>query len=1062
MPQRKHRSHGFQQLEQRHLLSATVFEHDNTAYFLDQADPGFARYDIVNEQWLGSIDLANATGLPTAAHVDDDGIYVAYGKSVYRYGLDGSGQTHLINTTHDIQRLHSDGDLLFVNHSGSLYARFLSIDKSTNTVVGNFQNYVDSVIGSAILPAENRIVGRSLGVSPSDITYAAYNDAGQFIGGGDSPYHGDYAGASEVWAFDDGSRVVDSSGTIYSPSLTYLGSFQSAVDDIDFVGGEVPIVLDDGVVTAYTAAMLPTGSKSLVAAATDIFVNDTNVIAFSGVAGGYSVEVVPLSDLSAPEPGEPVDPVGLAFTPDEIAVAADGTLLLFSQNHQSVFRWDPIRQSYDETIPLIGTPEHMAYSAPSNTIYLAYSTGLLRKIDLGLSELEEVPFATMPASPLGLATAGEYVFAADAAGAWESHYTFAPDGTMISAVEWNYNALDYQWSDVNQKMYFLRDDTSPRDVLWEEINADGVTYPGLAPGEIGAKKDSPLHTSSGFTHPFRVAPDGSVVILGSGYIHDAQTLERLTYALANTVGGIAWLEGTTYTLRTVSTQSQVQAWGGANWGQTDVVQLPGATHDLVAVNGELLVAVTLDSQGVPLLTVYDAELDVVSPLEPVAKAGADLRVDVGSSVILDGSASYDPDESPNPLTYSWDLLSGPGVAVFGSPTQATTTFTAVTPGIYEVSLTVNDGQYADVDTLSITYRLNEAPVADASLSENSGVAQRGPVQLIADASSDPNGDPLSFSWQVVAAPPNSTWTLSSSEGALSTIAAEQPGQYTVELTASDGVLTGSDSIIVTFAENQAPDADPSLSNTMAVAGRQPAVLDGSASTDPEEDPLTYLWEIVSAPAGSTATIQNPESVSTNFSSDTAGRHLLRLTVDDGLKTDAELFMVNVGVNQPPVADASLSDRQADAETGAVRLDGSLSADPDDSSLSYHWQVVASSNDTFPSIASRFSEVASLNGAEPGIYAVELTVSDGASSDADYVIVEVTGNQPPVADASLSDRVVTAGTLPRLDATRSYDPDGDLLGYQWNVVASSVETWPTVQDSINNKHGLIRRPLGSTP
>jgi len=1028
------------------MLSATVLENNDIGYFLNQSDPGFSRYDIENEQWLTPIDLADASGLPTAAHVDDDGFYVAYGKTVYRYQLDGTGQTHIINAQSNVQRLHTDGNLLFLNHSSGLYARVISVDKLTNTVIDTIDSYIDSIYGSSISTSENRIFGRTSGISPSDIAYVSYDDSGNFLANVDSPYHGDYPGGSETWVFDDGSKVVDNSGTIYSTSLTYLNSFQSSVDDIAFVGGEIPVVLQGNTITAYTAGILPTGSKNLSSSASDIFVNDTSVIAFSGSQGNYSVEIVALTELAAPTPGDSIDPVGLPFTPDEIAQAADGTVLLFSKSHQSVFQWDPLRQQYGETIPLVGTPSFMAYAEPTNTIYLAYSTGLIRKIELDSEELVEVPFATLPSNPIGLATAGEYVFAVDPSGAWVSHYTFAPDGTQVSAVDWNYRSNDYQWSTTNQKMYFFRDDTSPRDILSEEINADGITYENLAPGAIGVKKDSPLHSSAGFIHPIRVSPDGGVVILGSGMIHDGNTLERLTPSLGNTVSDIAWLGNDTFTIRNIGGTAQLQTWAGLNWGQTDVAQIPGTAYSLTAVADNRLLAITIDTQGVPALSILDGDLDVVPRPDIVVFAGSDVRVDIGSSVILDGSASFDVEEGPNALTYSWTVISGPSVGDLLTPNQAITDFSTVTPGVYELQLTVSDGQFSSADTVLVNYRLNEPPMADASLSIPNGIAGRAALQLSAAASTDPNGDPLTYLWEVVAAPAGSPWTLTSADTSLATISADDAGDYTVKLTASDGVLTGTDTIVLTFAENQAPTADPSLSETVAVAGRQSATLDGGASSDPEEDTLTYVWEIVSAPDGSQSNIQNPNSLITSFFSDTTGDHVVSLTVSDGLKSNTESFVINVAVNQSPVADATLSQATIVAGSGSAKLDGTQSSDPDDISLSYAWRVVASSNDSMPSISSQFSALAYLNAAIPGVYAVELSVSDGASSDTDFVIVEVTGNQLPVADTSLTDNVVTLGVWPKLDASESYDPDGDTLNYLWQVVASTADTVPGIQDA----------------
>jgi hypothetical protein len=206
--------------------------------------------------------------------------------------------------------------------------------------------------------------------------------------------------------------------------------------------------------------------------------------------------------------------------------------------------------------------------------------------------------------------------------------------------------------------------------------------------------------------------------------------------------------------------------------------------------------------------------------------------------------------------------------------------------------------------------------------------------------------------------------------------------------------------------------------------------------------VTYQWQVVTAPAGSSYTLNGSASAIATFYSTTTGVFEVLLTVRDGLATDTDVVQIVVAPNQSPVADASRSEEQVNFGSSA-RLDATLSSDPDDVSLTYKWRVVASSNNSTPVITSSTSPIAFLQPTMPGVYAVELKVSDGASSDTDYVLITVVGNQAPVADASASDSVVIQGTLPRLDASRSLDPDGDQLVYQWTVVASSTGQLPLV-------------------
>lgn len=62
-------------------------------------------------------------------------------------------------------------------------------------------------------------------------------------------------------------------------------------------------------------------------------------------------------------------------------------------------------------------------------------------------------------------------------------------------------------------------------------------------------------------------------------------------------------------------------------------------------------------------------------------------------------------------------------------------------------------------------------------------------------------------------------------------------------------------------------------------------LDGSKSSDPEKDPLSYAWTLTSKPDGSQAALSFANTARPTFTPDLAGAYRLRLVVSDAQKSD---------------------------------------------------------------------------------------------------------------------------------------------------------------------------------
>jgi len=59
-------------------------------------------------------------------------------------------------------------------------------------------------------------------------------------------------------------------------------------------------------------------------------------------------------------------------------------------------------------------------------------------------------------------------------------------------------------------------------------------------------------------------------------------------------------------------------------------------------------------------------------------------------------------------------------------------------------------------------------------------------------------------------------------------------------------------------------------------------LDGSGSSDPDGNPITYAWSFLSRPPGSSAAFSNPAAVNPTFVADQPGDYVIQLIVTDSL------------------------------------------------------------------------------------------------------------------------------------------------------------------------------------
>lgn len=356
--------------------------------------------------------------------------------------------------------------------------------------------------------------------------------------------------------------------------------------------------------------------------------------------------------------------------------------------------------------------------------------------------------------------------------------------------------------------------------------------------------------------------------------------------------------------------------------------------------------------------------------------------------------------------------------------------------------------------------VNTAPLANAGASQ--AVLTGAVVSLDGMASTDAQNDPLLFSWAFDAVPQGSRAVLVGSATSQPYFVADVAGVYTLRLVVSDGQLSSSAAVVVVTAsvKNEAPVASAGA-NQSVVKGAL-VTLDGTSSTDPNRNILTFSWAMVSRPAGSAAVLSSASSVKPTFVADQAGSYVASLRVNDGFESSAETYTTVVvsDVNAAPVAVVSANQNVLTGAT--VTLDGTGSSDANRDPLTYTWVLSTRPAGSAATLSSVNSPKPSFVADVTGLYVASLKVSDGRLSSDNMAITTVTAsaaNVAPVAVVSANPSVLR-GAIVTLDGTGSSDANRDPLTYSWTLVTKPEGSVATLSSSTSPRPSFIADMAGN--
>jgi len=136
----------------------------------------------------------------------------------------------------------------------------------------------------------------------------------------------------------------------------------------------------------------------------------------------------------------------------------------------------------------------------------------------------------------------------------------------------------------------------------------------------------------------------------------------------------------------------------------------------------------------------------------------------------------------------------------------------------------------------------------------------------------------------------------------------------------------------------------------------------------------------------------------------------------------------------PIANAGLN--QTVRNESVVTLDGSRSFDPDGKTpIAYKWHFSSLPGGSKVLLSNARVVNPTFIPDMPGDYKIKLIVKNSRRKTSIPVQVTIsTVNSAPIADAGTDQSISVIGAEITLDGTQSYDPDGDVMTYQWKFIS----------------------------
>ena len=409
-------------------------------------------------------------------------------------------------------------------------------------------------------------------------------------------------------------------------------------------------------------------------------------------------------------------------------------------------------------------------------------------------------------------------------------------------------------------------------------------------------------------------------------------------------------------------------------------------------------------------------------------------------------------ETPNAFTVAIGILVPVGPERFVIVTGFDQTGTEILRGMGKVDLT----QPLQTFTIMLAPVQSNPPLrADAGPDQT--VAVGTTVTLLGNGSSDAEGNPLTFAWEVLVRPPDSQGTLSNPTSVNPTFEVDRPGIYMVQLTVNDGQMDSQPDVVTINTVNSAPVANAGEAQSAAMGTT--VILQGNRSSDVDGDPLTFRWTFLTRPTGSQATLLDPMAVNPAFVVDRPGTYVAQLIVNDGTLDSLPTTVIITVDDIRPVAHAG-ADQPLVTVRQTVQLNGSGSSDADGDALSFRWALTTRPAGSQATLTNSTLVNPTFVADVFGTYVAQLIVNDGTLDSLPTTVIITVDDIRPVAHAGADQRLVTVRQTVQLNGSGSSDADGDALSFRWALTTRPAGSQATLTNSALVNPTLVADVLGT--